>query len=229
MRKSIMLIVVLSGLAVGILPFVIQANFVQCPPVLCDVDNGVTEESDIINASPEVAEIFGMGGDDIILGGASPDKLVGEEGNDLLLGGLGSDELIGNEGNDILLAGPDTLDFSQKVSLHQGNDTTHVLVGEVLTCLNVFDNSGNDTVNLIGFGPYTAILPFGQPGFVQGTALVVDPITGGRIFIEVEEANDQGVETINGLLSPDVVILTDGELAALLNDDPCPPLFSFPD
>jgi hypothetical protein len=89
---------------------------------------------------------------------------------------------------------------------------------------------GNDAVNLIGFGPYSATTPFGIPNVEPGVILTVDPITGGRIFVDVNP-NGDGAETINGLLMPNPIFLTNQEFIDLTNSntgtDPCPQNFGF--
>ncbi|RVU20061.1 calcium-binding protein [Methylobacterium oryzihabitans] len=65
--------------------------------------------------------IYGLGGDDLLIGGTfsikayehdilsldfGDDYLNGGDGNDILIGGLGNDTLIGGEGNDKLYGGP---------------------------------------------------------------------------------------------------------------------------
>ncbi len=50
-------------------------------------------------------ELFGLGGDDILIGGSGDDILVGGEGNDTLSGNVGIDLLFGGLGNDSINAG----------------------------------------------------------------------------------------------------------------------------
>jgi hypothetical protein len=205
--KKLITLRVLSVLALGLMASPIQADFIQCGgggPC-----NG-TDNSDVINGNSEANDINAGPGDDIAFGNEGEDSLQGDGGNDILFGGPGDDDFFGNDGNDIILAGPDDdLDSGQFINGDGGNDITHVLVGEILGCLSVFDNGGADVVNLIGFGPYSAQAPFGQPGFGNGVVVVMDPITNGVIAIEVSENDDSGVETINGLLTPNVTIEND--------------------
>ena len=52
-----------------------------------------------------VFELNGMGGDDVIAGGAGTDTLNGGAGMDTLLGRGGNDQLFGGAGNDLLIGG----------------------------------------------------------------------------------------------------------------------------
>jgi Ca2+-binding RTX toxin-like protein len=221
----------LSALALMLLVSPSEANFVQCPGGQCGINQGASDQSDVINGSPDVDDpITGEGGNDLIFGNNSADSIRGDAGNDLLLGGLGADEIFGGFDDDIILPGPDSLNISQHVRGDSGNDSVNVLVGEITACLFINGGAGNDGVNLIGFGPYRATTPFGVPDFEPGHILVVDPITGGRIFVDVSP-NGDGSETINGLLAPNPIFLTDAEFIALTNvndgTDPCPPDFGF--
>jgi Ca2+-binding RTX toxin-like protein len=67
----------------------------------------VVKESDVETAS---ANLFGDGGDDVLIGGDASDRLVGgrgndtlrgRDGNDMLIGGRGTDELDGGDGEDV--------------------------------------------------------------------------------------------------------------------------------
>lgn len=228
MKKSILFLSFLSVLSLLIAAPSIQANFVQCPGnASCGAAEGTTEESDLINGSPEIDSfIQGLGGDDLIFGNGNPDFIEAGDGNDLVFGGLGSDDINGQAGNDNLLPGPDD-EWEQDVIGGLGNDNFFVFVGEITTCLSIFGQEGLDTANLIGFGPYSATAPFGIENLESGAILVVDPITGGRIFIYVSDDPANHTETINGLLSPNVTFFTDAELTTLFGTDPCPGEFSF--
>jgi hypothetical protein len=183
----------------------IEADFIQCTGIAnC---NG-TDNNDIINGTPFTENFSGGFGNDLIFAGGGDDDPNGDQGDDIIFGGIGDDEVLGDEDNDILLAGPDTgPDAEQLAQGDEGDDTTHVMVGEILGCLSIESGEGLDLVNLIGFGPYSATLPFGQPGFGAGFIMVFDPITNGQIAITVSENDDTGAEIINGLLSPSATIV----------------------
>jgi hypothetical protein len=230
MRKKLWMFSFLSlTLLLGVMAVNTLSAFVQCPGNLaaCGAAQGTTEESDLINGTEDVDSfIQGLGGDDVIFGRGNPDFIVGGEGNDLVFGGSGSDDINGNEGNDILLPGSDD-EWEQEVDGEGGNDSFHVFVGEITTCLSIFGREGSDTANLIGFGSYSATTPFGIENLESGAILVIDPITGGRIFIYVSDDSANHTETINGLLTPNVTFLTDAELTTLFGTDPCPGEFGF--
>jgi Ca2+-binding RTX toxin-like protein len=184
----------------------LQGDFIQCPGDVC----GGTIGDDLINGTLEEDTIGADDGNDIVFGNGDDDSLNGRNGNDLLFGGPGNDELDGGSGDDIMLAGLDRGMGFQNVQGSDGNDTTFVFVGETSGCLKIEESFGfNDVVHLVGFGPYSASSPFNQPGFVEAWLHIVDPITGGDIIMEILEANNGGIDTVNGLLTPNVTIIFD--------------------
>jgi hypothetical protein len=200
-----MLIVALGFMLVILTTSAIQADFIQCPGGNC---NG-TDLSDVINGASVTNIIRGMDGNDVIFGGDANDDIRSNGGNNIIFGGLGTDLIITQEGNDILMIGPDAPNGTQEIQGHAGNDTMNVLVGDVSECLIFRGGLGNDTANLIGFGPYSAQHPFGQSGFDMTWVHVVDPVAGGDIYIRIVENTNFGTETINGLSSPNVTIVND--------------------
>jgi hypothetical protein len=207
MMKQVIFVGVLSVMISGLATAPIQADFIQCPNAgNCDG----TDNSDVINGAPNVVgENIRAGlGNDFIFAGDGDEDSFGEEGDDVIFGGFGEDEVLGGPGNDILFAGADTGQNAEQLAQgDEGNDSFNVFVGEILGCLSIEGGEGFDAANLIGFGPYSATLPFGQPGFGAGFIVVVDPITNGQIAIMVSENDDTGTEAINGLLSPNVTIV----------------------
>jgi Ca2+-binding RTX toxin-like protein len=231
MNKKLLLIGILSLIGLGLIVAPIQADFIQCDGVNECVG---TEFADVINGTPVLDEIGGLDGNDTIFAGDNPiannasvmdkeavgglmfgvsrnflvfiaEPISGGPGNDFISGGPGSDSIYGEAGNDIILAGTDNPTYGQIVEGNDGNDTVHVLVGDVGACLLIYGGSGSDSVNLFGFGPYSAQPPFGlAPGWTEGWIHEIDPIAGGDIFIYVVENGDAGTEFINGLLSPNV-------------------------
>jgi Ca2+-binding RTX toxin-like protein len=195
----------------------LEADFIQCVGAGgCDGSNF----ADIINGSILFDVIEGFDGNDLIFGNDGPDTILGFEGLDILFGGNGSDEMGGLDGNDHLLPGPDDGIYSQGARGDEGNDVLYTFASETSTCLFLFGWIGQDTVNLIGYGPYSALHPFGQTGWDTGWVVVTDPILGGNVLIRVEEDNDDGVDVIHGLTTPNVTIMTDQEINTLL----CPAL-----
>jgi Ca2+-binding RTX toxin-like protein len=226
-KRHMLMLGVLTFTVAGLMVAPIQANFVLCPAAggSCNADDGTTDNADVIMGSPNNDDIEGQGGNDVIFAGPGNDGVDGDNGgavpgNDLVFGGPGSDDLNGLEGNDTLFPGPDGGPNSlvQYINGNEGNDTTNVLVSDISSCLVILDTpefggtSGLDVVNLIGFGPYSVKKPFGQPDFAGTWVHLTDPIAGGDIFIQVSLDDDVGIETINGLLSPNVTILPNDAL-----------------
>jgi hypothetical protein len=69
---------------------------------------------------------------------------------------------------------------------------------------------GFDVLHLIGFGPYVAEYPFGQPEPIPANSNLViqDPIAGGYVIVSLDnDADTDNMERINGLPSPNVTLL----------------------
>lgn len=80
------------------------------------------------SAEPNVT-LFGLGGDDSIIGAAGDNQLFGNQGSDTLKGLSGNDELYGGEGDDFVFGGAD----DDRLQGDLGNDTLD-------------GGSGNDTL-----------------------------------------------------------------------------------
>jgi Ca2+-binding RTX toxin-like protein len=76
------------------------------------------------NVMPDIENVGGSEGADVISGGAAANSLEGFAGNDIISGGAGSDELDGGRGDDTLDGGadPDTLDGAEGVDLIKSRD-----------------------------------------------------------------------------------------------------------
>ncbi|WP_161633045.1 calcium-binding protein [Martelella sp. AD-3] len=118
-----------------------------------------------------LSDIFGLGGDDIILGTSWVDHIYGGEGNDQINGGGANDVIYGDEGNDIIYGGDgnDTIyggGTKGADSLNSGwpafdCDTIYggagddVIYGDAGYCFNdwdfcndtIYGGLGNDTIN----------------------------------------------------------------------------------
>jgi hypothetical protein len=204
--------------AIGLSVFPISADFILCPGGFVTCFG--TDNADVINGSNDGDNIEANDGDDFISGGDRDDNnMEGNAGNDILFGGLGADDLKGGSGNDFLFAGPDAQTEVQFARGNDGNDIINVLVGETANCLNVVGGPGFDVVNLIGFGPYTAIAPFAEGPIAEESAIIViDPIAGGLIIIDVDDADIGSIEVIHGLLSPDVTVIDVPDVATLVDE-----------
>jgi Ca2+-binding RTX toxin-like protein len=213
MKSKFSIVGLLAIAVIGLSASLIQADFAQCVVgTTCWPGEGFgSVNSDVFNGTPEDDIILGDGagnGNDVIFGHEGDDAIAGDQGNDVIFGGPGSDSIFGLDDDDILFPGPDRVGAGgQFANGTNGNDVVNVFAGEISTCLIIFNANDFDTVNLLGFGPYAAVSPFGQPGFVEGVVHVVDPIAGGDIYIHKIEATNNGTEVINGLLSPNATIL----------------------
>jgi Ca2+-binding RTX toxin-like protein len=117
-------------------------------------------------------QVYGLGGNDVLYGGAGVDVLLGYEGNDDLYGNNGSDFLFGGLGDDDLYGqnGDDTLyDGAYLISLEGGND--RIVGGEGLDQMYAF--SGADSINAVdttastGYGTETLDCGIGTDTFTK--------------------------------------------------------------
>jgi hypothetical protein len=193
-----------------------QADFFQCPPACAGSDN-----ADVMIGSPAMDGIVGGNGNDLIFGGDNRDVLGGEGDDDLIFGGLGGDTLNGGPGNDTLIPGPDESPFIQEPFGEAGNDTIIVLVGETVNCQDIRGGTDFDVLHLIGFGPYIAEYPYGaaEPIEIGSYIAIHDPIAGGYIFAEVQDADGSSVDRINGLATPNVTVLDNATYNQFFNQN----------
>ncbi|MBC7854561.1 MAG: cadherin domain-containing protein [Pirellulaceae bacterium] len=95
--------------------------------------------NDVVGIDPRVSlrvELYGEGGDDLLIGGSGRDLLVGGEGNDRLEGNRGDDRMDGGNGNDYMKG----LDGHDRLFGGNGNDTICGGAGNDL----VLGGDGND-------------------------------------------------------------------------------------
>ncbi len=115
-----------------------------------------TPNADTLTGGDLDDTIYGVAGDDLMLGGLGADvlqagegndtlnggdgadDLYGSVGNDSLVGGIGADELIGGDGNDTLLGGND----NDSLTAGSGSDTLQGGLGNDY----LYGNAGQDTL-----------------------------------------------------------------------------------
>lgn len=186
-----------------------QADFFDCTGLL---NCGGSPNPDILCCG---GAMNGLAGNDILIGNDLINESFGEEGDDVIFGGAEWDRSIGGPGHDTILPGPDGMGANQDSVGGAGNDTFIVLVGETANCQEIFGDQDFDVLHLVGFGPYIAEYPFGQIAPVAiGWVVIQDPVAAGYIFVRIIEGSDFNFERINGLPSPNVTILDDGDFPA---------------
>ncbi len=125
--------------------------------------------------------LFGLAGNDFIVGSSDADRLNGDDGNDRLLGGSNSDTLFGGVGNDLLNggvgndflfgdSGNDTLQGGKGADLLNGGGGSDVLVGD----------GGKDTLTG-GLGPDIFVL---RSDSAVSDPAVADLITDFNSFVD---------------------------------------------
>jgi Ca2+-binding RTX toxin-like protein len=106
------------------------------------------------------ATLYGMDGDDVLIGGSNADILSGGDGNDTLEGGLGDDSLYGGADYDTVIQTGDvdmTLSDTQLTGL--GTDTLGSIEAVVLT-----GGAGDNTFTFSSTNPALQVQAFGNEG-----------------------------------------------------------------
>ena len=136
--------------------------------------------------------LFGLGGNDFILGSSDADRINGDDGNDRLLGGGNSDTLFGGVGNDLLNggagndflfgdSGSDTLQGGRGDDVLNGGGGSDVLVGD----------AGKDTLTG-GLGPDIFVL---RSDSAVSDPAAADLITDFNSFVDSIGLTDNLTET----------------------------------
>jgi Ca2+-binding RTX toxin-like protein len=161
------------------------------------VFGSVFDDTIILNAANGYAQ--GAAGDDLLIAGAFGNRLFGIDGNDTLIGGAGEDELIGGAGDDFISGGAGN-DFADGGT---GNDTinggdgddriTSYIGSDTLT-----GGAGNDSLDG-GEGIDTAVYDGSRNDYtvttnVDGSISVTDNRTG----------NPNGTDTMIGVERLDI-------------------------
>jgi Ca2+-binding RTX toxin-like protein len=226
MKRTVLTMALIFGV-LTLAYFYSGADFIQCGAADCFG----TTNADVMNGTADDQIIWGSDGGDVIFGGPGLDFLSGDEGNDVLFGGPGSDILESQSGNDTLLGGPDDLLAIQELIGDEGNENFLVFAGDTSNCLTIHDFSptGKNVVNLIGFGPYSAVSPFGLPDFGDAYLIVQDPIAGGYVMmhLQVPSTGDGTVHEINGLISPNVSVVDEATADTFMTEN-CTTVTSVP-
>lgn len=192
-------------------------------PLSDDVPDAVDDNVTLIG-DEAANRLDGLGGDDLVLGGAGDDLLGGRGGDDSLLGEDGNDHLDGGEGNDLLSGGDnnDALDAGagddtlfggagwDTLSGHEGNDQLSggdgsdlLLGGEGADQLT--GQAGDDTLD----GGYGNDLLSGGLGS--------DELNGGpgqdTIWGQWPGETDLEGDILNGGAGDDLLMLGSGDIA----------------
>jgi Ca2+-binding RTX toxin-like protein len=121
-----------------------------------------TNKDDIIYGVPVTdATIYGLNGNDYIIGGSGNTKLYGGDGNDdinagfgnaQMYGGKGNDVLVGGEGNNVILGGPGN------DQLYAGTGTDTLIGGTGADFFNCGSQTGTggspSSAVILDFNPY---------------------------------------------------------------------------
>lgn len=142
-------------------------------------NDGEAGEGD--NIHPDVDEVGGGSGDDILIGSDGDDYLWGSDGNDTIRGLGGNDKLQGNDGDDLVDGGPG----NDEVGGGCHND--HLIGGPGVDTLLSDDNCGDrlkrGTLDVIDAadGQADALIFCSMSGDIIGDTAIVDaadPVTG---------------------------------------------------
>ena len=157
------------------------------------IANGTAGADDIRGLGNYTNRIYGLDGNDYLVGGAladiidggtGNDTLLGGDGDDVITGGTGNDYIDGNTGNDTLIGGTGNDTFYGST----GNDTYVIAVGDGVDTIADY-GSGTDTdVAQLGMKStdITALLRVGNDLVIQSAAgdqlTVIDQLSGSRDY-----------------------------------------------
>jgi Ca2+-binding RTX toxin-like protein len=127
-----------------------------------------------------VASIQGLGGDDVIVGGAGSDTIFGGAGNDSIDGGSGDDSLFGEVGADTLIGG-------------MGNDTLDGSSGEDLSADRIEGGAGDDLIRTKGSESLNDVVSGGA-----GVDRLVNLTNGADLFLANFPGTTAGIDQIVG-------------------------------
>jgi len=152
-----------------------------------------SEASEILSASVDASsDIFGLNGNDLLIGSSLDDRLDGGSGDDELRGLAGNDVLIGGDDRDRLLGGPG----NDRLEGGAGDDVYEFALGEGADTLREHPGGGYDTLQWSD-GTVAAALRFRR----SNRDLVLagaDPLVRIRVLDWFRNAGlaDRGLDTI---------------------------------
>ena len=151
------------------------------------VQDGAAGNDTLIGLGDFANRLRGLGGNDMLTGGAKDDVLDGGDGNDILSGNAGADTLIGGKGNDTLIDG-------------WGNDTYIFNLGDGADTITDYDHlSGNHDVLRLGAGLAAAnieVIRFGSDLVLRWTGNASDSVTIKNQFADSQIRTSQLIESV---------------------------------
>ena len=135
-------------------------------------------------------QIYGGDGNDVISGGRGNDWIQGDNGNDRLDGGYGNDSMYGGYGNDVINGGDANESAASDFGSYGygGNDNLFGGYG------NDVLNGGNDTITSNGYG---AALYAGEDSLYGGAG--DDVLNGGNVTLLVTDPNSYAGSMMGGV------------------------------
>jgi Ca2+-binding RTX toxin-like protein len=177
--------------------------------------NGIrgSEGKDILVGRPLTSNfISGLGGNDLITGGAKSDTLDGGSGNDALTGLVGNDVLDGGTGNDLLTGGigSDTYVFANgdgtdvviDIGINPADQDMILFKDDVLKATIALYRSGSDLV--IGYGDTDTITVIGRHTTFTGVEKV--QLTSGQYLTHADI--NQVIQSISAFAASQGIVVT---------------------
>jgi len=183
-----------------------------------------TVNSDVLNGTDFIDNIYGGDGADTISAGKNDDLLVGGKGGDILDGGAGNDrfEWSTGDGNDVLsdtgttMSEVDTLVLNGMASsaatlTKSGTDLLIAVGGETITVKNRFNSNGDGRgVELIAFADGVTMEVLANPvGIISTTGWGAGDTLNGWAFSDIISGNG-GADVIDAKAGDDTLIGGDG-------------------
>ncbi|WP_180013227.1 Ig-like domain-containing protein [Acinetobacter sp. YH16031] len=165
-----------------------------------------TENSDELSADEDISVVYGLNGNDRIIGGVHNDYLYGGDGDDILIASGGADTLNGGNGNDTLIVQAGSSPYSSTVLFGDYGTDEYIIDKKYLTSgvlIGEYRLEG-DILRLKGYSQDELLLQVDNKSlkisFINssGSVLIFDQFekNSGISFIELDDGTVWDRETI---------------------------------
>ncbi|MDM1270414.1 hypothetical protein HXZ61_09420, partial [Acinetobacter indicus] len=185
-----------------------------------------TENSDELSADEDISVVYGLNGNDRIIGGVHNDYLYGGDGDDILIASGGADTLNGGNGNDTLIVQAGSSPYSSTVLFGDYGTDEYIIDKKYLTSgvlIGEYRLEG-DILRLKGYSQDELLLQVDNKSlkisFINssGSVLIFDQFekNSGISFIELDDGTVWDRETIlNKVNAPQPALFSIGEESLL--------------
>ena len=165
-------------------------------------------KDDFVDGGTGNDTLNGRAGDDMLVGGAGDDQINGGEGNDILVGGTGNDSLCDRKGNDTyVLARGDGVDIIDDYDTTAGNTDVAQFTNVASTEVTSVERQGSELVLKYGESDQLTVIDYFNPNY-PGSRVEQFSFSDG---VSWDEAAIKARVITNGRASNDYIVgYTDG-------------------